>query len=133
MNRTVQKILIIILLAIMLSNCNKDSANEVDDIATVTNNIENNDQSKEQNSNSSIDPKKLLDEAINALNNVAQEFHWRDTHLLIQESRDALREGDLELSIELSQKVIQQTQLMIEQKEFAEDNWHLLIPIVDTK
>jgi hypothetical protein len=133
MNMPMQNFLIVVFLATMLSNCNKDRTNEVDDLATVKNNIENNDPSKEQKSNSTIDPKKLLDEAINALNNVAEEFHWRDTHILIQESRDALSEGDLELSIELSKKVIQQTKLMIEQKEFANDNWHLLIPVVDAK
>ena len=125
----IQKSLIVVFLVTMLTNCNKDNANEVDDLATVKNSVENNDQK----SSSTIDPKNLLKDAINSLDNVAQEFHWRDTHILIQESRDALSEGDFDLSIELSQKVIQQSKLMIEQQEFANSNWHLLIPKTDTK
>jgi hypothetical protein len=71
---------------------------------------------------------KMLDEAVVSLNNVPPEFQWRDTQLLINEAQKTLNEGQIELSIKLSQDAIQQSQLMIEQKEFAKNNWQNLIP-----
>jgi uncharacterized protein YcfL len=130
---TIQKFLLVVLLTLMLTNCNKDSAGEMDNQATVTNNVQHNIQKEQLKSASITESKKVLDEAINALNNVAEEFHWRDTHLLIKESQDALSIGDFELSIDLSEKVIQQTKLMIEQQEFAKNNWQNLVPVMDTK
>lgn len=121
---TIQKLLIVVFLSITLTNCNKESANQVDTINTP--NIE-------QKSVSIVESQEVLNEAINSLNNVAEEFHWRDTFLLIKDSQDAMSKSDFELSIELSQKVIQQSKLMLEQQEFAKNNWQNMVPIMDTK
>ena len=128
MNMTIQKILVVIFLTIMLTNCNKDNANEVDKLVTDSDTTQNNAKKEVQKSTSITESKEALIDAINALNDVAEEFHWRDTYLLIEESQEALSEGDFELSVDLSQKVIQQTKLMNEQQEFANNNWQSLIP-----
>ena len=77
--------------------------------------------------------KKAINNAISSFNNVDKEFQWRDTYLIIQASQNALINGEFELSIQLAQKVIAQTTLMNEQKDFADNHWQSLIPIGESK
>ena len=107
-----------ILLICVLTNCqnNNDSNKiETDHINPPISGIE-------------TQSKKALDDAINALNNVEDEFQWRDTHLILNEAQKAFSDGNFSLSIELAQKVVKQTQLMHEQKEFSDKHWQSLLP-----
>jgi hypothetical protein len=114
----------ILLLTLTLINCTNDNSG---DYTLVS---ENKNKSL---SDHSIKAKKVLDDAINSLNNIAEEFHWRDTHLIIQESQTALLEGQYVLSIELAEKVIHQSKLMKEQQEYAKNNWQSLVPKKEKK
>jgi len=114
----------ILLLTLTLINCTNDNSGD----STLVS--ENKNKSL---SDHSIKAKKVLDDAINSLNNIAEEFHWRDTHLIIQESQTALLEGQYVLSIELAEKVIHQSKLMKEQQEYAKNNWQSLVPKKEKK
>jgi hypothetical protein len=120
MRINIKNMTVVLLLAFFFSSCDTNNANQTDKSNTEKKNL----------SISSVETqsKEVLTDAVNALNNVDDEFHWRDTHLILKESQKASSDGKFELSIELAQKVIQQTQLMQEQKKFAESNWQDLIP-----
>ena len=110
---------------ILLPSCDKNNSNEINNLTIDTNN-----QSISTNKSQS---NKTLKEAIDSLKNIDKEFRWRDTHLIIQASQNALNNGEFKLSTELAKKVIAQTKLMDEQKDFAENNWQNLIPIKDSQ
>lgn len=111
---------IILLLVILQSACDNNSGNQNDNLHVDTN--------EPSLSADDIQSKNMLAKATNALNNVEDAFQWRDTHILLQKSQKALSDGDFKLSSELSQTVIQQSKLMNEQKEFADNHWQDLIP-----
>lgn len=115
---------VVFLFTFLLSSCDTNNANENDSSKTNTKNppITTNETANE------IQSKKVLNDAIKALNSVDDEFKWRDTHLALKESQKALANGEFELSIEIAQKVILKAKLMNEQQEFADNHWQDLIP-----
>ena len=121
----IKKSAIVLLLTILLFACDNNNADENDNLTIDTNNS--------LISANETQSKKALKDAINSLNNVKKEFQWRDTYLIIQESQYALSNGKFQLSIELAQKVMAQTTLMNEQKDFADNHWKSLIPIGESK
>ena len=124
-NLKIKKSAIVLLLTILLFACDNNNADENDNLTIDTNNS--------LISANETQSKKALKDAINSLNNVKKEFQWRDTYLIIQESQYALSNGKFQLSIELAQKVMAQTTLMNEQKDFADNHWKSLIPIGESK
>jgi hypothetical protein len=119
-NNMIYKKVIVVLITFLLSSCDTNNANVSDKTNSETKSI--------SVSTAETQSQRVLNDAVNALQSVEDEFHWRDTHLVLEESQKALNDGKFELSIELAQKVIQQTKLMHEQKDFADNNWHGLIP-----
>lgn len=115
----------VLMFIILLPSCDKNNSNEINDLTIDTNNQSISTDKSQSN--------KTLKEAIDSLKNIDKEFRWKDTHLIIQASQNALNNGEFKLSTELAMKVIAQTKLMDEQKDFAENNWQNLIPIKDSQ
>jgi len=118
MSMIIKKTVVVLLLTFLLSNCDSSQSDEKIDLNSDPNKVSDN----------VADSKKILDNAKNALKNVDAEFQWRDTHLILENADKAMNAGDFKLSIDLSNKVIQQTVLMTEQKQFANEYWQDLIP-----
>ncbi len=116
----IKKTVVVLLLTFLLYNCDSGQSDE-----TVNLNV---DPIKIPVSDNVTNSKNALDDAKTALKNVDAAFQWRDTHLILENAENAMNAGDFKLSIDLSNKVIQQTVLMTEQKQFANDNWQDLIP-----
>ena len=124
------KYCIFMLMTLLLSCSNDDESKSKSKLTNDSNNqaISSDSNQAESKLVDANQAQISLNKAIQSLKNVPQEFHWRDTHLLIKRSQTALNEGQIELSLKLSQDAIKQSQLMIEQKEFAKNNWQNLIP-----
>jgi len=59
---------------------------------------------------------------------IAHNNEWRDTAKLIKESKKACDEGDMKKSDQLASKARLQGHRAVEQAEFMDKNWEIMIP-----
>ncbi len=70
--------------------------------------------------------KQALEQAIKHYEDFARQhrsFLWRDTELLIAQTKEALQKGEFDLVLQNAEKVEKEVRLMQGQVEFAKKNW----------